>query len=42
MPDAHSLSLLLGLATKGSSKRSVLADFNFPHHFPGGTFLSLG
>lgn len=37
MPDAHSLSLLFGLATEGSHKRDVLADFNFLHHFPGGT-----
>lgn len=38
MPDANGSSLHLGLATEGASVLSVLADFNFLHHFPeGGT-----
>lgn len=41
MPDAHSLSLLLGLAPEGASKRGVPADSNFQHQFPGGTRVGL-
>ena len=34
VPNAHSSSLHLGLATKGAGILGVLADFNFLHHFP--------
>lgn len=38
MPDPHSSSFHLGLATEGASVLGVLAYFNLLHHFPeGGT-----
>ena len=38
MPNAHSSSLHLGLATEGAGVLGSLADLNFLNHFPeGGT-----
>ena len=34
MPNAHSSSLHLGLATEGAGVLGLLADLNFLHHFP--------